>query len=129
VKVFKTKEFVRFARREKVTDARLCEAVNRAVRGLIDADLGGGLLKQRIARPGQGRSGGYRALMAFRSGHRAVFVYGFAKSERGNIGRDELGFWRRVSTAFLRMDEVRLVLMIDRLELKEVSCDEESDVP
>ena len=129
MKVFKTKEFVRFARREKVTDARLCEAVNRAVRGLIDADLGGGLIKQRIARPGQGRSGGYRALMAFRSGYRAVFVYGFAKSERGNIGRDELGFWRRVSTAFLRMDEVRLVLMIDRLELKEVSCDEESDVP
>jgi hypothetical protein len=129
VKVFKTKEFVRFARREKVTDARLCEAVNRAVRGLIDADLGGGLIKQRIARPGQGRSGGYRALMAFRSGHRAVFVYGFAKSERGDIGPDELEFWRRISTAFLRMDEVRLVLMIDRLELKEVSCDEESDVP
>jgi hypothetical protein len=127
VKIFETKEFVRFARREKITDARLCEAVNRVVRGLIDADLGGGLIKQRIARPGQGRSGGYRTLMAFRSGHRAVFVYGFAKSERGNIGPDELEFWRRVST--LRMDEVRLALMIDRLELKEVSCDEENDVP
>jgi hypothetical protein len=129
VKVFKTKEFVRFARREKIADARLCEAVDRAVRGLIDADLGGGLIKQRIARPGQGRSGGYRALMAFRSGRRAVFVYGFAKSERDNIGSDELEFWWRVSTAFLRMDDVRLVLMIDQLELKEVSCDEEGDVP
>jgi hypothetical protein len=129
VKVFKTKEFVGFARREKIPDARLCEAVNRAVRGLIDADLGRGLIKQRIARPGQGRSGGYRALMAFRSGHRVVFVYGFAKSERDNIGSDELEFWWRVSTAFLRMDDVRLVLMIDQRELKEVSCDEESDVP
>ena len=129
MKVFKTKEFVRFARREKIAEARLCEAVDRAVRGLIDADLGGGLIKQRIARPGQGRSGGYRALMAFRSGHRAVFVYGFAKSERGNIGSDELEFWPRISTAFLRMDDVKLVLMIDQLELKEVSCDEESDVP
>ena len=92
MKVFKTKEFVRFARREKIADARLCEAVDRAVRGLIDADLGGGLIKQRIARPGQGRSGGYRALMAFRSGRRAVFVYGFAKSERDDIGPDELEF-------------------------------------
>jgi hypothetical protein len=129
VKVFKTKEFIHFVRRERITDARLCEAVNRAVRGLIDANLGGGLIKQRIARPGQGRSGGYRTLMAFRNKHRAVFVYGFAKSERNNIGPDELEFWRRVATAFLRMDAARLTLMINQLELKEVSCDEENDVP
>jgi hypothetical protein len=101
VKIFKTKEFIRFARREKITDSRLCEAVNRAVRGLIDADLGGGLIKQRT-----------------------VFVYGFAKSERDNIGPDELEFWQRVATAFLRMDDANLRLMIDQLELKEVSCDE-----
>ena len=67
--------------------------------------------------------------MAFRNKHRAVFVYGFAKSERNNIGPDELEFWRRVATAFLRMDAARLTLMINQLELKEVSCDEENDVP
>ena len=124
MQVFKTKEFIRFARREKITDARLCEAVDRAARGLIDAGLGGGLIKQRIARPGRGRSGGYRIFMAFRSGHRAVFIYGFAKSERENIGPDELEFWQRVATAFLRMDGATLNLMINQLELKEVSCHE-----
>jgi hypothetical protein len=92
MKVFKSKEFIRFARREKIMDARLCEAVDRAVRGLIDADLGGGLIKQRIARPGQGRSGGYRTLMAFRIKRRAVFVYGFAKNQRDNIGPDNWNF-------------------------------------
>jgi hypothetical protein len=98
------------------------------MRGLIDADLGGGLVKQRVARQGQGRSGGYRTLIAFRFKHRAVFVYGFAKSERDNIGPDELEFWRRVATAFLRMDDANLILMINQLELKEVSCEEESEI-
>lgn len=76
----------RFARRERIRDSSLCEAIRRAERGLIDADLGGGIIKQRVARPGQGRSGGYRTVLAYRSGDRAVFLYGFAKSERENIG-------------------------------------------
>src|ERR1700683_1838925 len=59
-------------------------------RGLIDADLGSGLLKQRVARAGEGRSGGYRTIIAYRAGDRAVFLYGFAKNERDNIGDDEL---------------------------------------
>jgi hypothetical protein len=129
VEVFITKQFGRFARRERITDARLCEAVNRAQRGLIDADLGSGVIKQRIARAGQGRSGGYRALIAFRSNRRAVFVHGFAKSERDNIGPDELEFWQRVAAAFLRMDRAKLELMIDQLELAQVNCEEASKIP
>jgi hypothetical protein len=58
VRIFKTKLFARFARRERIADASLREAVERAGRGLVDADLGGGLIKQRVAREGQGRSGG-----------------------------------------------------------------------
>jgi hypothetical protein len=60
-------------------------------RGLVDADLGGGVIKQRIARPGQGRSGGFRVLLAYRAEERTVFLYGFAKSERDNVDDDELG--------------------------------------
>ena len=62
MQTFKTKWLARFARHEGITDKSLGEAIERAERGLIDADLGGGLIKQRVARPGQGRSGGYRAL-------------------------------------------------------------------
>lgn len=126
VRVYTTKEFTRFARKEKIADARLCEAVKRAEDGLIDADLGGGLIKQRIARPGQGRSGGYRTLMAFRSNERTVFVYGFAKSERDNIDPDELEFWQRVAASYLKMNEATLGMMIEQQELKEVKCHDQS---
>ncbi len=68
----------------------LCEAIERAERGIVDADLGGGVIKQRVARPGQGRSGGYRTLIAFRSETRAVFLFGFAKNDLDSIGDSDL---------------------------------------
>ncbi|HXY57795.1 MAG TPA: type II toxin-antitoxin system RelE/ParE family toxin [Methylocystis sp.] len=122
MRVLKTKEFARFARREDIDDERLCEAVERAARGLIDADLGGGLIKQRVARRGEGRRGGYRTLMAFSSKTRTVFVYGFAKKERDNIGPEELEFWRRVANAFLTMNEEPLSALIAAKEITEVCC-------
>jgi len=122
LRVLKTKEFARFARREDIDDERLCEAVQRAARGLIDADLGGGLIKQRVARRGEGRRGGYRTLMAFSSKTRTGIVYGFAKSERDNIGPDELEFWRRVASAFLTMNEEQLSALIAAKEISEVRC-------
>jgi hypothetical protein len=80
VRIYESRWFQRFARKEGITDAALREAVVRAEEGQIDADLGGEVIKQRISRPGQGRSGGYRTLILFRRGARAFFVYGFAKS-------------------------------------------------
>src|SRR3989440_12128715 len=88
MQVFKTRWFARFAKREDISDDRLADAIARAERGLIDADLGGGLIKQRVARPGKGKGGGYRTLIAYRSGERAVFLFGFAKSDRDNLGFD-----------------------------------------
>jgi hypothetical protein len=129
VRVYKTKEFGRFARKERIADAKLCEAVERAGKGLIDADLGGGLIKQRIARKGQGRSGGYRTLMAFRASERTVFVYGFPKNERDNIGADELEYWQRVARAYLQMIDVQLAILIEQDELKEVKCHDENKLP
>jgi hypothetical protein len=85
MRIFKTKGFARFARQERITDASLRQATARAESGLIDADLGGGLIKLRVARKGQGRSGGYRMIVAYRVLDRAVFLYAFAKNERENI--------------------------------------------
>ena len=127
VRVFKTREFTRFARREKIADAMLCEAVARAERGIVDADLTGGLIKQRVARPGQGRSGGFRTLIVFRAKARSVFVHGFAKSERANIGKKELEFWRTVATAFLAMNDELVAEAIAADELTEVICDDEGE--
>jgi hypothetical protein len=85
VRIFSTRWFARYARKEGISDDSLREAIERAGRGLVDANLGGHLIKQRVARQGRGRSGGYRVLIAFRAGRRSVFLYGFAKNERGNI--------------------------------------------
>src|SRR6266436_7057973 len=84
VRIFKSRWFERFARKEGIADAALRDAVSRAEKGQIDADLGGGVIKQRIARPGQGRSKGYRTIILFRHRARAFFVYGFAKNQRAN---------------------------------------------
>lgn len=104
------------------------EAIRRAERGLIDAELGGGIVKQRVARLGQGRSGGYRMLLAYRSGDRAVFLYGFAKSERENIGGDELLTLREIGAAWLAADARQLSQAIADGVLQEVT-DDEGDAP
>ena len=120
VGVFKTKWFARFARRERITDERLREAIDRAERGLVDADLGGGLIKQRVARERQGRSGGYRMLVAYRAHGRAVFLYGFAKNEQENVGSDELLSLREIAAAWLDADADQVTEAIKAKELQEV---------
>ena len=74
LRIFKNAWFKRFARRKKISDQALKEAITRVEEGAVDADLGGNVLKQRIARPGQGRSGGYRTIIIFRQGDKAFFV-------------------------------------------------------
>jgi hypothetical protein len=129
VRIYKTKWVGRFARREKIGDGDLAEAVRRAGRGLIDADLGGGIIKQRVARAGQGRSGGYRMLLAYRDGHRAVFLYGFAKSERENIEDDELKTLREIGAAWLAADAQRIARAIKENALQEVHDDDKDAKP
>ena len=124
VGVFKTKWLARFARRERITDASLREAIGRAERGIVDADLGGGLIKQRVARDGQGRSGGYRMLVAYRAEGRAVFLYGFAKSEQENIGPGEVASLREIAGAWLDAGEDRMAGAIEAKELQEVEYGE-----
>lgn len=94
MRVFENTWFRRFARREKIHDRTLTTAIDRVKAGAIDADLGGSVIKQRIARPGQGKSGGYRTIIVFKKGERAFFVYGFAKRARDNISNDELAAFK-----------------------------------
>ena len=124
MRLFKTKWFMRYERQEQLEDHSLCDAIERAERGLVDADLGGGIIKQRVARTGQGRSGGYRLLIAYRSGKRAVFLYGFAKSERDNIEADELETLKEIGAAWLEAKSERLEHAIKEGILREVSYDD-----
>ena len=125
MKVFKTRWFARFARQEKIADDGLREAIERAEEGLIDADLGGGLIKQRVARRGQGRSGGYRVIVAYRAASKAFFLHGFAKSDQENIAEDELIALRKFGKRLLAADVETLKAMFEDGSLKEVADDKE----
>jgi hypothetical protein len=127
VRIFKTKWLVRYARRARITDRSLSEAIERATRGLIDADLGGGIIKQRVARTGHGRSGGYRMLVAYRAGIRAVFLYAFAKNERENIAPDELLTLREIGAGWLTADAQQIARAVDEGILQEVTHGDETE--
>ena len=124
MRVFKNKAFTRFARKNGISDEALCEAIQDAERGLIAAGLGGGVIKQRIARPGQGKSGGFRAMILYKVGARAFFVHGFAKNERENIRDDELVVLRKLASELLACDDGAITRVIALGTLMEVMCDE-----
>jgi hypothetical protein len=105
LRIFKIRWFDRFARKQSIDDRDLCKAVARAEQGAVDVNLGGGLIKQRVARKGAGKRGGYRTIVAYRAGERAVFLYVFAKSARDNIAPDELLALRRAASEALGWSE------------------------
>jgi hypothetical protein len=117
------KAFSRFADKSHIGDAALCQAVRDAERGLIAADLGGGVIKQRIARTGKGKSGGFRTLIVFKAGTRAFFVYGFAKNERDNIEKDELVALKKLAAELLSYDDKVIARAVGSGTLTEVMCD------
>jgi len=123
VKVFKTKWFVRYARQSNIKNKNLCEAIERAEQGLVEADLGGGVIKQRVARAGQGRSGGFRVIIAYRFGQISVFLYGFAKNEKENIDEDELKTLKEIGAGWLKANKVSLEKAIKAGIIEEVICE------
>ena len=120
MRIYKTKIFRRFQRKEALTDADLAEAIARVERGLIDADLGRGLIKQRVARKGAGRSGGFRTVIAYRAGTRAVFLFGFAKSAQSNLAPNDERDLADYGRMLLDLGPKGIERLIDDDELTEV---------
>lgn len=126
MKVFKRKDFARWQASEKLSDGALCKAVKEMETGLIDADLGGNLYKKRIARPGAGKSGGYRTLLSARMGQRYVFLHGFPKSDKANITRDEKKALQYAGIVFLELTARMLMKALQTGVLLEVCCDKQN---
>lgn len=123
---YKTKAFARWAGKEKLRDATLCDAVREVVDGLDDGDLGGGLVKKRVAADGRGKRGSYRTLIAFRSNDRAVFLYGFGKSERANIDVKEKKALKLLAKQYLQFERKELRIAIKKGELIKVECNDKT---
>ncbi len=120
MRVFKNAWFGRFARKENISAQALLEAVERAEKGLIDADLGGGVIKQRIGRPGGGKSGGYRSVVIYRQGEKAFFVFGFAKSAQGNIRDDEEAQFKKAAKLMLALTDEQIRQLLYNGQMEEV---------
>ena len=127
MRVLKTRGFERFAKSEGITDVQLVAAIKAAERGLIDADLGGGIIKLRIARPGKGKSGGFRTLIAYKVKARAVFLYGFAKSARANIAPSELETLKLAAADIQASTDNVITTMVEERKLLEVDYGEKEN--
>lgn len=125
MRIFKNKPFSRFTRKNRITDADLCEAVRRILQGLVDADLGGGVIKQRLARRHEGRSSGFRTIILVCIQERPFFVYGFAKNQRDNIGTDELQGFRELADPLDSYSETQIQEAATSGALIEVRCNEQ----
>jgi len=119
--ILKTRYFNRWAKKAGLSDKTLSEAVVEMVSGLIDAVLGSGIVKKRIALPGQGKSGSTRTLLATNRGDRWIFVYGFEKNQRSNISDRELEALKMLAVDLLSLSKEQIAAAIDSGALLEVS--------
>lgn len=124
MRIFKTKWFTRWAEKEGLSDATLLQAIREMAQGLVDANLGGGVYKKRIALPGRGRRGSTRALIAFQVNDKAFFLYGFAKNQQDNINPAELRALKRFASVLLNYDTHKLEQALHSAELTEIEVTE-----
>ena len=120
MRIFKTKSFSRWARKEGLTDKALIEAAHEVKEGLVDGRLGGGVCKKRVGLNGRGKRGGVRTLLAYFTGSHAFFVFGFSKSERSNITKEETDTLKKLAKNLLSYDEKNIKQALKAGELKEI---------
>lgn len=126
--IYKTRWFDRWARKQDLATSSICAAVREMTQGLYDADFGGGLFKKRIARPGQGKSAGFRTLVATNKGNRWIFVFGFPKNERSNIDKDETEALKKLAAHLLSLTPPARGKAERAGELIEVDCDAKDQI-
>ena len=121
MRIFRNKSFTRFAKKADLDDPTLRKAVDDSERRLIDAKLGGGVIKQRVARPGKGKSGGFRTVILYTAHALAFFVHGFAKKDQDNIENDELAALKLLASQMLSYDDQAIAKAVESGTLIEVT--------
>lgn len=121
MQILKYRLFHKWAKSQGLTDSILKKAISEIEQGLFEANLGSCLYKKRVARKGFGKSSGYRTILAFKQGTRAIFMYGFAKNERDNISSKEEMVYKKLAGYYLEITETKLNDLIKNGELFEVT--------
>lgn len=125
MRVLKDLEFEHWAAKNNVTDDMLCKAAREIEAGLIDARLGGYLIKKRIAAPGRSKSRSYRTIVGHRQSDRLIFVHGFAKNEQDNISKAEKKALQKLCSVYMQLDDRQLSDMAGRKLVLEMTCNEQ----
>lgn len=120
LRIFKVKAFARWARKERINDDVLREAVAEMQKGLIDAQLGGGICKKRIPASSRGKRGGGRTIVAFQSNKHTFFLFGFLKNDTEDIDRTELKGLKQYAQHLFSLDDEQIAKLINEEELFEV---------
>ncbi|WP_461257032.1 type II toxin-antitoxin system RelE/ParE family toxin [Treponema sp. R80B11-R83G3] len=121
MRVFKNTWFNRFANKEGITDSELLEIVEQLEANQVDANLGGGVYKVRVARQGEGKSGGHRVIVYFRNEYRTFFVYGFSKNDMDNISGKDLKRFKEDAKDDFKLTESEIKAWLDRGTLTEIT--------
>ncbi|MDL2226647.1 type II toxin-antitoxin system RelE/ParE family toxin [Deltaproteobacteria bacterium OttesenSCG-928-M10] len=121
MRIFKGNWFSHFAKKEKISDNALKIISKDLDQGQFDADLGGGVFKQRLARPGGGKSGGYRLIICFRKGELAFFIYAYPKSSLANITATDLKNYKKLAKHLLSMTAEQLEMLIESGDFQEIT--------
>lgn len=120
MRIFKNKAFAKFARKEGIRDNKLIDAVKEVEAGNFDADYGGGVIKQRISRPGEGKSGGYRTIIIHRRKDAAFFVFGYAKSEISNIDDKDVSNFKKAAKILLALTPEQIETLLKKKAFTEI---------
>lgn len=126
MRVFKTRHFCRWMRKTELTDRALCAAVREMASGLVDADLGRGVIKKRIGLAGRGKRGGARTIVATNKADRWFFVFGFEKNVRASISDDELEALQEIAQVLLARTAAELDSILADGSIEEI-CDDDQD--
>jgi hypothetical protein len=121
--VFVTKTFARWMRKSQVTDLDILGATEEMVQGLIDANLGGYLVKKRVALQGRGKSAGARTIVATKFEQRWIFLFGFEKNERSNIDANELKVLQELAASLLDLDQQAIASAVSAGQLFQLQGD------
>lgn len=124
MRIFKTRWFARFARKARLSDKMLANAIREVEKGLVDGKIGRGLVKKRVARPGEGKRGGYRTIIVYRAGSRSVFVYGFPKNAKADLSPLERDVYQKLAHLYMGFSDADMARALKEGEVEEVDNDD-----
>jgi len=120
MRIFKVRAFARWAKSNRVTDSALRKTVAEVQKGLVDANLGGGIYKKRIAVSNRGKRGGARTLIGFKTDQHTFFLFGFLKSEQENIDQKELKALKQLADVLFELRGEQIEQLVSNGDLFEV---------